>query len=394
MVVVDYEDSLRMPYMIDDGTGRTVDIPSVIIKYSKAEIIRSYIEAYNSDPNTALPVTMSMRYFLPESDNKVNWEMWTDSGNKDSAVLKQSFRDAVQALGENANFEPHFFIENPDDYQVCRGVNNPCGNQCIAAGRYCKTDPEHDIGSGLSGADVLKENLRQLCMWQEVQGSLQEQLKWWSYVAMFEEQCSKSQETWNAECSRRIMGNAGFSGSQITTIEACYTASNVDGDNAIPILDAQIQKKTDEGIFYLPTVNINGASYRGDLRCPYPIDIKTCAVLDALCSAYTEGTAPQACQSSPGCHLGQQRDACGKCGGDGNCGGISAGAVFGIVLLCIVVAGGAVFVYMRRQQTVLRDDIDSLLKQYLPMDEEGAAGGALSNDDLDRQGLMVGIQES
>lgn len=377
--------------MIDDGSGITVDIPSVIIKKSVGSTIITYIDLYNNDSAGNLPVTMSMRYFLPEADNKVNWEMWTDSGNKDSAVLKRSFRDAVQALGDNASFEPHYFIEDPLDYTICR-TGDICGNQCIASGRYCKTDPEHDITTQLSGSDVLKENLRQLCMWEEVKNDLQQQLKWWSYVSLFEQQCSIDETTWTSECSRRIMGTAGFSGTQINAIEKCYTDANVDGDAGIDLLDAQVTKKRDEGVFYLPTVNINGASYRGDLRCPYPIDIKTCSVLSAICSGYTEGTAPKACDSSPGCHLGQQRDACGNCGGDGNCGGVSAGAVFGIVLLCIIVAGGAVFVYMRRQQTVLRDDIDSLLKQYLPMDEEAA--GSLNNNDPDRQGLMVGIEES
>lgn len=44
-----------------------------------------------------------------------------------------------------------------------------------------------------------------------------------------------------------------------------------------------------------------------------------------------------------------------------------------IVLGCVGIVGGGVFVYMRRREDAMRQDIDSLLKQYLPMgqgDEE------------------------
>lgn len=40
-----------------------------------------------------------------------------------------------------------------------------CGSLCTNKGRYCMTDPDLDTKSGVSGADVVRESLRQKCVW-------------------------------------------------------------------------------------------------------------------------------------------------------------------------------------------------------------------------------------
>ena len=44
------------------------------------------------------------------------------------------------------------------------GVSN-CGSLCTNRGRYCMTDPDFDTKAGVSGADVVRESLRQKCIW-------------------------------------------------------------------------------------------------------------------------------------------------------------------------------------------------------------------------------------
>ena len=44
------------------------------------------------------------------------------------------------------------------------GVQN-CGSLCTNKGRYCMTDPDFDTKAGVSGSDVVKESLRQKCVW-------------------------------------------------------------------------------------------------------------------------------------------------------------------------------------------------------------------------------------
>jgi len=147
-----------------------------------------------------------------------------------------------------------------------------------------------------------------------------------------------------------------------------------------------------------------------------------------ICSSYLDGSAPASCLSTP-CPLGQLKDPCGVCGGDGakdvcgscmsrsspafnksclgcdgvpfslkttdDCGicdfpwgdsrrtnkecvttsqqeatdsGMSHGVLIAVVILLIVTTGGAVWWFMRRRERAMRRDIDQLLKNYLPLD--------------------------
>ena len=51
------------------------------------------------------------------------------------------------------------------DWGCTLGSGNLCGDQCSPQGKYCNPDPDHDVYGGVSGVDVVNENLRQLCVW-------------------------------------------------------------------------------------------------------------------------------------------------------------------------------------------------------------------------------------
>jgi len=57
-------------------------------------------------------------------------------------------------------------------------------------------------------------------------------------------------------------------------------------------------------------------------------------------------------------------------------GGFSAGAIVGIVMSCVAVVGLGVFCFMKHRQRQLKEDIDALLKQYLPMDAQPGASAS------------------
>jgi hypothetical protein len=56
-----------------------------------------------------------------------------------------------------------------------------CGAQCTNGGRYCAVDPELDPTRGLDGADVIEENLRQMCVFEYLNAT-GETIKWFHYV--------------------------------------------------------------------------------------------------------------------------------------------------------------------------------------------------------------------
>ena len=55
------------------------------------------------------------------------------------------------------------------------------------AGRYCAESP-YWRGVSLNGTDVVKENLRQICIWKHAKEIRQQHL-WWDYVNDFADDC-------------------------------------------------------------------------------------------------------------------------------------------------------------------------------------------------------------
>ena len=71
------------------------------------------------------------------------------------------------ALGDRAYFTPHMYVYD-GVRSHCKGTptDSFCFNLCTKNGRYCATDPDNDLEKGVSGADVVTESLRRLCIWK------------------------------------------------------------------------------------------------------------------------------------------------------------------------------------------------------------------------------------
>jgi len=68
-------------------------------------------------------------------------------------------------------------------------IENLCATQCTEGGYYCNPDPDHNLFAGVSGVDVVNENLRELCVWNTALASYNSdgEALWWQYVKAFAE---------------------------------------------------------------------------------------------------------------------------------------------------------------------------------------------------------------
>jgi len=301
----------------------------------------------------------------------------------------------------------------------------------------------------------MQENLRQICIFQVVNRTANDapRIQWWNYVENFVKQCVG--KDFSKACSERVMQSAGVN-ILPEDIQRCVDESGGSDERTSKtntLLDAELRRQIELGIFITPTIIINGVTYRGSIDCPKnevgSITSMTCGVLEEICLGFLNSSDIPACTSPPDCKLGLQKDAaCNICGGQGLdlcgtcaqpkdpnynkacagcdgvpnsgkkldlcnvCGGpgrdacgncfsagdprrvnnsdtpgacqpgaansgdssnnaatVSPGIVVVIVLVLIAVVGVAVFFYMRHRQNALKQDIDALLKQYLPMGE-------------------------
>ena len=168
----------KEPIMADDGSGADITIPSFLMYKQDADPIKEVLKR-----NTI--VRMQMSWALPRPDSRVEYELWTTPKDDVSRPLQRNFREVAKALGEHAQFTPHMYVYD-GLFAGCQGSDgeNQCYNLCTNDGRYCATDPDDDLDSGISGADVVRESLRRLCIWKEY-GKDGIGVPWWEYVGAF-----------------------------------------------------------------------------------------------------------------------------------------------------------------------------------------------------------------
>jgi hypothetical protein len=231
VIVVDNVDEPNLPYMADDGTGGDILIPSVLIYKSDG----AKIKATDTDPT--MTIVVSMTWDMPSPDARVEWTMWTSSNDAPSSVFKSVFGVAVRALNQSAQFTPHYLILNGAQ-SGCTGPTLSCGSLCTNEGRYCANDPEANTSRGLDGADIVVENLRQICIFQEANNTGVPE-KWWDYVAAWQTNCSGSKDTWTQACSYGLLTNLGISSSNVNN---CVIQSGGTETGPNTLLDYEMQK--------------------------------------------------------------------------------------------------------------------------------------------------------
>ena len=243
--------------MADDGDGGDITIPSFIISDYMGSILKQAIKQ-QEQATAPKRVQVRMAWDLKTRD-RVEYELWTSCEDSNGAEFKRDFMETALKLINVADFTPRYYIYDGHALQ-CDGKYN-CGSQCISNGLYCGPDPGGDLESGVNGADVVLENLRQICIWKVLNDAVDagtsertELMKWWCYVNDFGNKCfnqesaMESGETFS-KCGADIMLEHVL---DVVKIDACVTSSYVSKDGPNTLLKAEIVDAKDYGVLKLP----------------------------------------------------------------------------------------------------------------------------------------------
>ncbi|XP_020575433.1 vacuolar-sorting receptor 3-like [Phalaenopsis equestris] len=281
--------TMDLPHEDDEAAKyiQNVTIPSALIDKKFGQELKKAISS-----GEMVNVNLDWREAVPHPDERVEYELWTNSNDECGAKcdmlmeFTRDFKGAAQLLekGGFSQFTPHYITWYcPEAFLLSK----QCKSQCINHGRYCAPDPEQDFSTGYDGKDVVVENLRQLCVFRVANESKKPWI-WWDYVTDFHIRCPMKQKKYNKECADSVIKSLGLDANEI---KKCMGDPNEDADN--PILkeeqDAQIGKGSRGDVTILPTLVVNNRQYRGKLEKK--------AVLKAICSGFEETTEPAACLS-------------------------------------------------------------------------------------------------
>lgn len=349
------------PFMADDGSGSDVSIPSFLVLKHDADTLKEVLVA-----NT--PIQMEMRFSIPAPDNRVEYDLWSTPRNVVSQEFITDFEKAALALGVSAKFTPHMYVLN-GVRSGCRGLNgeDECFNLCTNSGRYCSTDPDDDLEWGASGADVVTESLRSLCIWQ-LYGDDGVGEKWWSYVNQFRDKCipdvTNDENFNNDECIKSAMVTAGVDPKKV---HKCMSDSGgLEGDTNNTIFDEQLNDIDAVGVVLIPSLFVNKAPVRGELGFS--------TAFKAICAGFAAGTQPEICTTCANCGDEKLCVEKKKCQAANSGAGQISPQVFFLSMLGLSFVFFTVgYIIHQRQQAHMRQQIRGIVQEYMPvgMDRNG-----------------------
>jgi PA domain len=356
------------PVMANDGLGGDVTIPSFLVFKQDADPVKKLLKKDKM-------VRAEMSWKLPAPDARVEYELWSTPKEAVSAPLKQSFREVAVALGEHAQFTPHFYVYD-GIFAGCRDTEgeNQCYNLCTNEGRYCATDPDDDLDKGISGAMVVTESLRQICIWR-LYGGDGVGLPWWDYIEEFEFRCDKEEDDGkffgSEPCVKDAMQRSGI---DYDKVSSCMKgAGGLEEDVENSILEQELAAREKQGVLILPSFFVNQSPLRGAMT--------TSEVFEAICAGYIAGSEPPICKQCNKCSDVNKCVEVGFCPGGGSPNAVSlpvfASSLLGVVMCFSILA----LIQWQRSQRQMRAQVRGIMAEYMPLDKNQTVSTVGFNED-------------
>jgi PA domain len=353
------------PIMADDGSGGDISIPSFLLFKRDADKFKAVLMQNR-------PVQVDMSWAMPQPDGHVEYDLWTTPFDIVSRSFLSSWKTVAVALGDRAYFTPHMFIY--DGVRAgCLGTSggSNCFNLCTNAGRYCGTDPDDDLGQGVSGADVVRESLRRLCIWNTFGAPNGIGTQWWDYVNEHNEKCTTTSNLFaDDKCIGEVYKKVGIDASRIDRCMADSGSTSQDVTNNK--LENEIAAQTRRGVIILPSAFVNTAPIRGALNVNN--------IFTAICSGFAAGTAPDVCTKCSSCSdvvgcidhkmVCQSSSSMSYSSSRSNSSSMSFGAFFMWMLVLIGALAGAATLYYKRSQDEMRSHVRDILAEYMPLQDD------------------------
>lgn len=383
-----------LPFMADDESGSDISIPSMLIRKSDGKRIQDAILVDQTN------VMVQFDWGIPSPDGRVEWTLWHSAWDEQSMSALKELQPMIEALGNRAFFTPRFVSYNGSKVG-CHGdasTSSACGNMCLNKGRYCLLDPSplHDQTKGASGADVVMENLRRKCIWNlastEDPGVGK---KWWTYVTRFGEECNQDEETFvSSECHEKILVDLEL---DLEAIRDCMRPSGKEFDMEHQLLKEELQDQTDLQLLRLPALYVDGVHARGHLNAA--------SALSMICAGYGTHDPPAVCDCVA-THATAELRECMTEGSwenyshkkqeDHTSGHSGHSSILTWLVLLMSGVGLVGVVQYKRSQRQMREQVRSILAEYMPLEDQSLDDDQSSEYFLDRggQGLHPAVVAS
>jgi hypothetical protein len=267
IIIDNTQEDIENVVMSDDGTGGGIRIPSMIISEADGKKLLDFVRRASA---TEFDSTAIMAEFVMESpDNRVEYDLWFTSSNDRALDFVTDFQEYDTKFYDKVLFTPHYvFWKCP----FCE--EKYLKEDCYGAGKYCAVEPSNEQ---IKGREIIDEDLRQKCLYNQVYSELKTRYLWWAYMKYVHYNCYS---VINEDCSRSAHEKLGLSFEQTTKcVRDSFKSSDWSSENAYnSMIEEEISYWKTYGTGIYPSLVINNRAYRGQLE--------SLAVFNALCAGF------------------------------------------------------------------------------------------------------------
>jgi len=230
--------------MIDDGTGISIAIPTVIITKEVGNIIKEALresEEVNKDPTKKNEfVVLLVDFEMENPDDRVEYDIWYTSGDSNALGYIINMRSYNEKLGKNALMTPHIIVRT---CSYCDDMDTDCrryGNNMYCSGFSDNLE--------ITGRDSLSLGIDELCVY-EIYKDIDNAEMWWTYL---QESFRCKEERYSQTCLTETQRYLGIDASKLL---ACKYKEK-------SIIEREAENWLASGIPYSPAVVINNRVFR------------------------------------------------------------------------------------------------------------------------------------
>lgn len=278
-------------FMADDGRGRDLVIPGVMITYQKGEILKNFYKENKNNKEILDSIRLEIDFEMENRTNIVKVDLFT---NSESEKFYKVIADLYNHLVKMEEFLDLniYYISHPS-YSEYLNVNELKDvKDCYGSGLQCHHPGKFGVENGRV---FLDEDIKQKCILNYAKEK-KEILIYLSYIDEFYKHCVLT-EKFSAECSEKVISENDLPSDKINkcirdsfevTNEVKLKTSNSEEYKIYAknnLLEQDIKKKDENMVSYLPAINVNNRNFWGS----WTMD----NIVEDICSAFLK--KPEIC---------------------------------------------------------------------------------------------------
>lgn len=315
IVVDDKFEDVQYVIMSDDGTGGGIRIPSMLVGKGDGQKLIDWLESLggtqtkkhvplpgdfdfdseiepdeddedSEDVNPRKPKKLSreekenkrlleqsyigIQFNMDKPDNRVEYDIWFTSTDDRALDFINNFKEYDALLGNKVLMTPHYITF---DCQQCDDSKR--NNDCYGEGKFCALNQSN---INLKGQEIINEDLRQACVYNNSMSDNGNAQNFWDYMARAHASCAGYI---NEDCSKRVHSDLNLDFDEtMGCVRKSFDKSNGVGNpqSGNIALESERQYWNNYGANFYPSIVINNRTYRGVFEPE--------AVFEAICAGF------------------------------------------------------------------------------------------------------------